>query len=169
MKTYNWKEKRNKSAFLALENGTVYRGFSMGAPVTAERILTSARGTALALAARPEPPRLTMVFGGAGLTRELNDAGLATVTCSDDGLAQGPDLPGTVLPFILRGVTLAGVNSVLESADRRDHAWARLAADLDPTLLESMTSTGPLVETPTIAAAILEGQVKGRVVVDVRA
>ena len=85
------------------------------------------------------------------------------------GLAQGPDLPGTVLPFILRGVTLAGVNSVLEPAARRDLAWARLAADLDPELLDSMTSTVPLAETPEVAAAILEGQVKGRVVVDVRA
>ena len=63
----------------------------MGAPVTAERILTSARGTALALAARAQPPRLVMVFGGDGLMRELNDVGLATVACSDDGLTKGPD------------------------------------------------------------------------------
>jgi len=85
------------------------------------------------------------------------------------GLAQGPDLPGTVLPFILRGVTLAGVNSVVETTARRDLAWTRLAADLDPALLESMTSTVPLEETPSVAARILEGQVRGRVVVDVRA
>ena len=85
------------------------------------------------------------------------------------GLAQGPDLPGTVLPFILRGVTLAGVNSVLESPERRDQAWARLATDLDAAKLESMTSTVPLADTPETAAAILEGQVRGRVVVDVRA
>jgi HAD superfamily hydrolase (TIGR01450 family) len=63
----------------------------MGAPVTTERILTSARGTALALAARPRPPRLTMVFGGPGLMRELNDAGLATVACTDEALALEPD------------------------------------------------------------------------------
>ena len=63
----------------------------MGAPAPLERILTSARGTALALAARPRPPRLTMVFGGAGLRRELEDVGLATVECSYAGLAQKPD------------------------------------------------------------------------------
>lgn len=85
------------------------------------------------------------------------------------GLAQGPDLPGTVLPFILRGVTLAGVNSVLESPARRDEAWSRLATDLDTSKLEAMTATVPLSETPSIAAAILEGQIRGRVVVDVRA
>jgi HAD superfamily hydrolase (TIGR01450 family) len=63
----------------------------MGAPAPLERILTSARGAALALAARPRPPRLTMVFGGAGLRRELEDVGLATVECSYAGLAQQPD------------------------------------------------------------------------------
>lgn len=85
------------------------------------------------------------------------------------GLAQGPDLPGSVLPFILRGVTLAGVNSVFESPERRNEAWARLASDLDPAKLESTTSTIPLAETEAIAAAILDGKVRGRVVVDVKA
>jgi HAD superfamily hydrolase (TIGR01450 family) len=64
---------------------------AMGAPAGLERILTSARGTALALAARRPPPRLTMVFGGEGLSRELEDVGLAVVTCSHQGLADGPD------------------------------------------------------------------------------
>ncbi len=63
----------------------------MGAPAPLEHILTSARGTALALAAMAEPPRLTMVFGGEGLTRELNDVGLATVECSYEGYAREPD------------------------------------------------------------------------------
>jgi acrylyl-CoA reductase (NADPH) len=85
------------------------------------------------------------------------------------GLAQGPDLPGTVLPFILRGVTLAGVNSVLESPTRRDQAWSRLATDLDTAKLEAMTSTVPLAEAPAIGAAIIEGQIRGRVVVDIQA
>ena len=63
----------------------------MGAPADPERILTSARGTALAMAALPQPPRLTMVFGGSGLTRELEDVGLATIPCSYESLAQKPD------------------------------------------------------------------------------
>jgi glycerol-1-phosphatase len=63
----------------------------MGAPVTPERILTSARGTALALSERARPPRLTMVLGGDGLLRELEDAGLAAVRCSQEGLAREPD------------------------------------------------------------------------------
>jgi glycerol-1-phosphatase len=63
----------------------------MGAPAPLDRILTSARGTALALAGLPVPPRLTMVFGGEGLRRELEDVGLATVECSYAGLAREPD------------------------------------------------------------------------------
>ncbi len=64
---------------------------SMGAPAPLEHILTSARGTALALAGLPRPPRLSMVFGGAGLRRELEDVGLATVECSYAGLQAEPD------------------------------------------------------------------------------
>jgi HAD superfamily hydrolase (TIGR01450 family) len=63
----------------------------MGAPAPLERILTSARGTALALAALPQPPALCMVFGGAGLQRELEDVGLTTVECSYAGYARRPD------------------------------------------------------------------------------
>jgi HAD superfamily hydrolase (TIGR01450 family) len=63
----------------------------MGAPAPLERILTSARGTALALAAMTRPPERTMVFGGDGLRRELEDVGLATVECSYAGLGQEPD------------------------------------------------------------------------------
>lgn len=63
----------------------------MGAPAPLERILTSARGTALALAARRQPPARSMVFGGPGLRRELEDVGLATVECSYAGYAQQPD------------------------------------------------------------------------------
>ncbi|MEX1296630.1 MAG: HAD-IIA family hydrolase [Candidatus Limnocylindrales bacterium] len=63
----------------------------MGAPAPLEHILTSARGTALALAALPRPPRRTMVFGGDGLRRELEDVGLETVECSYAGVELGPD------------------------------------------------------------------------------
>jgi acrylyl-CoA reductase (NADPH) len=85
------------------------------------------------------------------------------------GLAQGPDLPASVLPFILRGVTLAGINSVLESPERRDQAWGRLATDIDAAKLASMTATVPLDEAEVAAASILEGSVRGRIVVDTRA
>ncbi len=83
------------------------------------------------------------------------------------GLAQGPDLPATVLPFILRGVTLAGVNSVYEPYARRQQAWKRLATDLDPGQLEAMTEVVGLGEVIEVAGRILDGQVRGRVVVDV--
>ncbi len=73
----------------------------MGAPAAPERILTSARGTALALAAMASPPRLTMVFGGRGLQRELDDVGLATVECSYTGLARQPDAVACGVDFDL--------------------------------------------------------------------
>jgi HAD superfamily hydrolase (TIGR01450 family) len=73
----------------------------MGAPASAERIVTSARGTALAMAELPSRPRLTMVFGGEGLMRELDDVGLATVPCSYDGLAERPDAVAVGVDFDL--------------------------------------------------------------------
>jgi acrylyl-CoA reductase (NADPH) len=85
------------------------------------------------------------------------------------GLAQGPDLPATVMPFILRAVTLTGINSVLAPASARQGAWARLATDLDLGLLESMTRTIGLGECGVVASELLAGRVRGRTVVDVRA
>ncbi|MCY4162911.1 MAG: oxidoreductase [bacterium] len=83
------------------------------------------------------------------------------------GLAQGMDLPGSVAPFILRAVTLAGVNCVYESTQRRTQAWNRLVSDLDTTKLKDMTSTIGLAEVPTAAAQIIAGQIRGRLVIDV--
>jgi len=85
------------------------------------------------------------------------------------GIAQGPDLPATVMPFILRAVTLAGINSVEAPAALRNEAWRRLAADLDPALLDGMTETVPLADAPSVAERVLAGRVRGRTVVDVRA
>ena len=85
------------------------------------------------------------------------------------GLAGGSDLTGTVFPFILRGVSLLGVNCVYQPAARRDAAWTRLATDLDAGTLASITTEVPLAEVPRVAADILAGQVRGRVVVDVNA
>ncbi|MBE9404881.1 oxidoreductase, partial [Brachybacterium sp. Marseille-Q2903] len=83
------------------------------------------------------------------------------------GLAQGPDLPATVLPFILRHVTLAGVNSVEAPLPLRERAWDALSQELDLELLDSMTSTIGLSEVIGHAQRILDGQVRGRTVVDV--
>lgn len=83
------------------------------------------------------------------------------------GLAQGMDLPSSVAPFILRGVTLVGINSVYEPQERRVQAWNRMATDLDTNKLAAMTQVVGLSEVPDVATRILEGQVRGRVVVDV--
>ncbi len=83
------------------------------------------------------------------------------------GLAGGADLPTSVHPFILRGVTLAGVNSVTQPSSRRDVAWARLASDLDLGLLDSMTTVEPFGRLPELAEEIIAGRVRGRVVIDV--
>ena len=81
------------------------------------------------------------------------------------GLAQGMDLPGSVAPFILRGVTLAGVDSVMAPRQRRQQAWDRLARDLDPALLERMITEVPLAEVPAAAAELIAGRRRGRTVV----
>ncbi|HCH0556873.1 TPA: zinc-binding dehydrogenase, partial [Pseudomonas aeruginosa] len=85
------------------------------------------------------------------------------------GLAQGMDLPTTVAPFILRNVTLAGINSVDAPQALRETAWQRLARDLDPALLASVTTQVSLAEVPQVADDLLAGKVRGRVVVDVNA
>jgi acrylyl-CoA reductase (NADPH) len=84
------------------------------------------------------------------------------------GLAQGMDLPTSVAPFILRGVRLIGVNSVTVPEPRRSQAWARLARDLDINKLRTLTTHVRLDDVPRIAADIVAGKVRGRVVVDIR-
>ena len=83
------------------------------------------------------------------------------------GLAGGMDLPASVAPFILRGVTLAGVDSVMCPRPRRLEAWQRLARDLDISKLEAIAHEISLAEAIPTAAALLEGKVRGRVIVDV--
>jgi acrylyl-CoA reductase (NADPH) len=83
------------------------------------------------------------------------------------GLAQGMDLPASVAPFILRGVALFGVDSVMCPKARRLEAWARLASDLDRGKLATMTTTIPLESVVETGKAIVEGKVRGRVVVEV--
>ncbi|MDU9416744.1 MDR family oxidoreductase [Pseudomonas sp. zfem005] len=83
------------------------------------------------------------------------------------GLAQGMDFPASVAPFILRGVTLAGIDSVMRPRADRIEAWDRLVRDLDLALLDEITSEIGLGEAVLSASELLEGRVRGRVVVDV--
>jgi acrylyl-CoA reductase (NADPH) len=83
------------------------------------------------------------------------------------GLAQGSDLPATVLPFILRGVTLAGIDSVMAPLALRREAWRRLAQDLDPAKLEAITREVSLGEVIPQAHALIDGKVRGRIVVGI--
>jgi len=82
------------------------------------------------------------------------------------GLAQGMDLATSVAPFILRAVTLAGVDSVMAPKPLRVEAWSRLAADLDRAKLEAMTVTRPAADVVALAPEILAGKVRGRVVLE---
>ncbi len=85
------------------------------------------------------------------------------------GLAQGLDLPASVAPFILRGVTLCGIDSVMQPMAGRVEAWRRLANDLDMARLDAMTQPANLADVPSLGASILKGEVRGRVLVEVNA
>jgi acrylyl-CoA reductase (NADPH) len=106
--------------------------------------------------------------GGAMLARVLGQlkygASVAAV-----GLAGGAALPATVIPFLLRGVNLLGIDSVMQPFERRVRAWERIVSDLPMDRLEAMVQPATLEELPRLGPAILEGKVKGRVVVDVNA
>jgi putative YhdH/YhfP family quinone oxidoreductase len=85
------------------------------------------------------------------------------------GLVGGSDLPTTVLPFILRNVSLLGVDSVACPTPVRAEAWRRLGHDLPTSGLDTMTTVEPMSRAPELAEAILAGRTKGRVVIDVNA
>jgi acrylyl-CoA reductase (NADPH) len=106
--------------------------------------------------------------GGAMLARVLGQmkygASVAAV-----GLAGGAGLPATVIPFLLRGVNLLGIDSVMQPYDNRLRAWKRIARDLPMDKLEAMIQPAKLGDLPALGKDILKGQVRGRVVVDVNA
>lgn len=106
--------------------------------------------------------------GGAMLARVLGQlqygASVAAI-----GLAGGANLPATVVPFLLRGVNLLGIDSVMQPYDNRLRAWQRIAKDLPMDKLEAMVKPATLDDLPQLGADILQGQVQGRVVVDVNA
>ena len=83
------------------------------------------------------------------------------------GLAQGADFPATVMPFILRGVTLAGIDSVMAPLAKRQQAWDRLATDLDAAKLEAIADEVPLARAAEMAAKLMAGTVRGRVIVKI--
>jgi acrylyl-CoA reductase (NADPH) len=83
------------------------------------------------------------------------------------GLAQGMDLPGTVAPFILRGVTLAGIDSVMRPLEDRLEAWQRLADILDPAVFEDISADISLTEVVEVAGDLIAGKIRGRVVVNI--
>jgi len=83
------------------------------------------------------------------------------------GLAQGADFPATVMPFILRAITLAGIDSVMAPLARRQQAWERLATDLDPAKLDAIGEEVPLVRAAEKAAEVIAGKIRGRVVVKI--
>ncbi|MDB5659275.1 MAG: acuI [Cypionkella sp.] len=104
--------------------------------------------------------------GGAMLARVLGQlkyrASVAAV-----GLAGGTNLPASVIPFLLRGVNLLGIDSVLQPYANRQAAWARIATDLPQDKLESMVTMATLADLPRLGVEILAGQIKGRCVIDV--
>ena len=104
--------------------------------------------------------------GGAMLARVLGQISYGGSVAAV-GLAGGAGLPATVIPFLLRGVNLLGIDSVMQPYDNRLRAWKRIAADLPMDKLEQMVQPATLGDLPGLGGAILKGQVKGRVVVDV--
>ena len=124
--------------------------------------------TELASAGKPlQKERWTAVVDAVGSHTLVNALaqtryGGVVVAC---GLAQGADLPATVMPFILRGVTLAGIDSVMAPIALRRQAWARLARDLDPAKLAALTEEVPLASAIEKARDLMQGKVRGRIVV----
>ena len=104
--------------------------------------------------------------GGPMLARVLGQMKYGASVASV-GLAGGSSLPATVIPFLLRGVNLLGIDSVMQPHENRVRAWARVASDLPLEKLEAMIQPAVLGDLPQLGADILEGKVKGRVVVDV--
>jgi acrylyl-CoA reductase (NADPH) len=124
------------------------------------------------LAAAPRPLNKERWAGGVDSVGSTTLANLLSMTSYGGaiaacGLAAGMDLPASVAPFILRGVCLLGIDSVMCPIERRRTAWTRLARDLDRSKLAEMTGEIPLDEVLDAGAKILAGQVRGRIVVKI--
>ena len=126
------------------------------------------------LAGKPRPIGKERFGGGVDTVGSTTLANVIAQTKYDGcvaacGLAGGMDLPATVYPFILRSVTLAGVDSVMAPQARRQEAWERLGKELDLSKLADMTTTEPMSKIEELGASILRGETRGRVVIDVNA
>jgi acrylyl-CoA reductase (NADPH) len=124
------------------------------------------------LAAAPRPLNKERWAGGVDSVGSTTLANLLSMTkyggaIAACGLAAGMDLPASVAPFILRGVCLLGIDSVMCPIERRRAAWTRLASDLDKSKLTEMTSEIPLDQVIEAGGQILAGQVRGRIVVKI--
>jgi len=106
------------------------------------------------------------VAGGNTLANVLSQIkyGGAVAAC---GLAESMNLPTSVAPFILRGITLYGVDSVMAPMQKRERAWQRLAQDLDMSLLEKLSFEIDFADLPQAAEDILAGKVRGRAIVKI--
>ena len=126
-----------------------------------------------ALAAKPSRPLDSERWAGA--VDAVGGTTLATILTQLNyragvaacGLAGGSELPATVIPFLLRGVSLLGIDSVMCPRDERIEAWRRLVRDLPLDRLERMVQTVPLSALPDLAPKILKGELRGRTVIDV--
>lgn len=150
---------------------------STGRPETAAYLERLGASRVIDRATLSEPGRPLQREAWAGAVDSVGSTTLANVLAQTVyggavaacGLAGGSDLPATVLPHILRSVALIGVDSVMAPRAKRDAAWARLARDLDPGLLAEMTTVEPMSNIEALAADILAGRTRGRVVIDVTA
>ena len=106
--------------------------------------------------------------GGEMLARVLGQMQLRASVAAV-GLAGGANFPGSVIPFLLRGVNLLGIDSVLQPYANRVAAWSRIVADLPQDLLDAMITMAPLSDVPQLGVDILAGKIRGRIVVDVNA
>ena len=148
---------------------------STGRPATHEYLKSLGAADFIARADLEKAGRPLEKARWAGAVDSVGSQTLATVLAQTKdegavaacGLAGGTDLPTSVMPFILRGVKLLGINSVTASAARREQAWARLATDLDIAKLDAMTTVEPLSKIKTLGEMILRGETRGRIVIDV--
>ena len=106
--------------------------------------------------------------GGAMLARVLGQMKYGTSVAAV-GLAGGAGLPASVVPFLLRGVNLLGIDSVMQPFANRQAAWARIASDMPMDKLDAMISMATLDDLPRLGREILAGQIKGRTVIDLNA
>jgi len=164
------------SVAIAILSGLGYRVIaSTGRPQEAEYLTSLGAAEIIDRSSLSEPGRPIAAERWAGVVDSVGSHTLVNAMAQTAyrgvvaacGLAQGADLPGTVLPFILRNITLAGIDSVQAPRSVRLEAWKRLGRDLDLTKLASTTTEVGLAEVPDLAAAILQGKIRGRTVVNV--